>query len=164
MQITYETRESSLEEIGSGLFSKEVILPGTLVWRYTAGVNVRVYDGDAAARHLEKFDTLQGAQNFLGKYVFVYVVVISYQHVVAQQTCFCIIYLFLSTMNDSEKLHPLLPICSNTLEIRNIEQHSHFPSLHSFIEMLCLVLFELHHITSRISTHFVTSLLPSPQI
>jgi len=64
MQIAYEKKDSGLG-IGFGLFALESVPSGTLVWKYSAGVNVAVYDGPAAAARLAQFSSLKDAQNWL---------------------------------------------------------------------------------------------------
>ena len=64
MQISYEKKNSALD-IGDGLFAKQFVPTGTLVWKYTAGVNVLVYDGKAATNRLANVPTLEMAQNWL---------------------------------------------------------------------------------------------------
>jgi hypothetical protein len=64
MQIPYETRDAGLD-IGLGLFAKEFVPVGTLVWKYSNGINVITYDGKAAANRLAGLPTLKDAQNWL---------------------------------------------------------------------------------------------------
>lgn len=64
MQVPYEKKDAGLD-VGYGLFSSETIPSGTLVWKYTAGVNVSIYDGKAAANRLALVPSLEEAQNWL---------------------------------------------------------------------------------------------------
>ncbi len=64
MQIAYEIRDAGLG-IGNGIFTKEAISAGTLIWKFKSGVNVIEYDGEKAKQHLSKFAALQEAQNWL---------------------------------------------------------------------------------------------------
>jgi len=64
MQIPYEKKDAGLD-IGQGLYVTEFVPAGTLIWRYSAGVNVIQYDGKAAAARLAALPTLEGAQNWL---------------------------------------------------------------------------------------------------
>ena len=64
MQIEYEKKDSGLG-IGEGLFAKSFVPAGTLIWKYSAGVNVLQYDAKAAANRLALLPTLEEAQNWL---------------------------------------------------------------------------------------------------
>ena len=64
MQIPYELKDAGMG-IGDGLFSLENLPSGTIVWKFTAGVNVNIYNGEEAAEYLEKFKDIRDAQRWL---------------------------------------------------------------------------------------------------
>ena len=45
MQISYERKDAGMG-IGDGLFTLENTPSGTLVWKFMAGENVNIYNGD----------------------------------------------------------------------------------------------------------------------
>jgi hypothetical protein len=64
MQIPYEIKDAGLG-LGQGIFVKELVPKGTLVWKYSAGLNVLQYDAEAAANRLAALPTLEEAQKWL---------------------------------------------------------------------------------------------------
>ena len=50
LQIAYSIQET---EFGMGIFAAEQVTKGTLIWIYSANVNVIEYDALAANQHLE---------------------------------------------------------------------------------------------------------------
>ena len=64
MQISYDKKDAGTG-IGYGLFVNEFVPVGTLVWKYSLGVNVTSFDAEAAATRLSEFHGLQEAQLWL---------------------------------------------------------------------------------------------------
>lgn len=64
MQIAYELKDAG-GDIGMGIFVTRAVLKGTMIWQYSAGINVNVYDAKTAASHLEAFATRVDARKFL---------------------------------------------------------------------------------------------------
>ena len=64
MQVAYELKDAG-DDIGMGIFVTSAVAKGTMIWQYSAGINVKVYDSSSAALHLEKFTARTEATKFL---------------------------------------------------------------------------------------------------
>ena len=64
MQICHEIRDST-PEVGVGIFAKESVPVGTLIWKFIEGENVIIYDKKSAEDHLSRYQTLKEAQRWL---------------------------------------------------------------------------------------------------
>ena len=71
-QIEYDIRTSSLgEEVGQGIFTKQFIPRGTLIWKYCPGINVKSYHSkDEVKAKLEELDVV--AREFFVSHVYLY--------------------------------------------------------------------------------------------
>ena len=71
-QISYELRTSSLgPEVGSGIFTKQKISKGQLIWKYCKGVNVYAYNSkEEVEKRLHELDTKD--QEFFATHVYLY--------------------------------------------------------------------------------------------
>ena len=63
MQVAFELKDAG--DIGVGIFVTRAVMKGAMIWRYSAGINVNVYDAKSAISQLEKFTTRAEARNFL---------------------------------------------------------------------------------------------------
>ena len=64
MQVAYELKDAG-GNIGMGIFVTRAVMKGTMIWQYSAGINVKVYDAETAASHIEKLATRAEARKFL---------------------------------------------------------------------------------------------------
>lgn len=72
MQIEYEVKESGIAGCGLGLFARQFIPKGTLIWKYKPGVNVRCYRSlEETRRHLSELSSVD-EQAFFMSHVYLY--------------------------------------------------------------------------------------------
>lgn len=71
-QIEFEIKQSSISpEIGLGIFTKQFIPTGSLIWKYERGVNISSYrNKDEAKLKLEKLDPKE--QDFFMSHVYLF--------------------------------------------------------------------------------------------
>ena len=69
MQVAYERKDAGMG-IGDGLFALQKIESGTLVWKFSAGVNVNIYNGEESSEKLAKFKDIQDAQVDISKILY----------------------------------------------------------------------------------------------
>ena len=71
-QIEYDIRTSSLgKEVGQGIFTKQFIPRGSLIWKYSSGINVKSYHSkDEVKAKLEELDVT--SREFFVSHVYLY--------------------------------------------------------------------------------------------